>query len=410
MAVSYKRKRFSHLFIFSLIVCSIAITLSNGLVTLLSVDIASTFQIAEGVAIQLRTFNCLGELILGLVMGFLVLRLKHKLLLKSGLIVVILSAVGSFLSPNFLVFIFFSFIEGVGSIVVNIMVFTLIGDSFRLVPNAKIQAVGLTVASTLIFNFVGYPLTYFFTELGGWRSVFLFLVLPFSILGLALVSLGPVSKFNPEQLLKKELSFENLKRPSFSKPIIACLMGWLFFAASSSVGILAIAFYRLIFSLSTGNAVLIILGVSTVAFMGSFFVGRFGAKIGIKSLTIGAIAGTGVSTVLLFISPILSLAIFFNLLTAFFMGVTNTAYNCYSLDQIPAFRGTILSFCRLFFSIGSIIFPALGGYLLLSFSSISVLASYQIVGAVLGLALVFGALVLLFYGKEEYYTHTLKAD
>jgi predicted MFS family arabinose efflux permease len=395
----HKGKKASYLFILSLTVSSIAITSSNGLINLLSIDIASTFQIEEGVAIQLRTFNCLGELILGLIMGFLVLRLRHKLLLKSGLIIVTLSAVGSYLAPTFLVFLLFSFIEGVGSIIVNIMAFTLIGDSFKLIPNTKIQAVSWIVASTFLFSFIGNPLTNFFTQFGGWRSVYLYLVLPISILGLALVLLCPSTKFDSARPLKKELSLEKIKK-SFSKPVAACLIGWLFFAASSSVGILAIAFYRQHFSLSTDNAVLVMLAVSTVAFTGSFLVGRLG-KTRIKSLTIVAITGTGLSTALLFLSPSLSLALVFNLFTAFFIGITNSAYNCLTLDQIPELQGTMLSFCRLFFSVGNIIFPALAGYLLVLFSPISVLVSYQVVGVVLGSAIVFGASILLAFAKEK---------
>jgi len=56
----------NRLFLPSLTISAFVVAISNSLVTLLLSEIASTFQVNEGVAVQLRTANAVAEVVFGL--------------------------------------------------------------------------------------------------------------------------------------------------------------------------------------------------------------------------------------------------------------------------------------------------------------------------------------------------------
>ncbi len=387
------------LFISSLAVSSVAIAISNNLVSLLLVDIASTFQVNEGIAVQLRTVNAVAEIVLGLLMGFLALRYKHKSLLLTGLLLVAGAAIGSFFAPTLSLMLLFSFIEGSGSIMVTIMIFTLIGDSLPL--NKKSMVVGWITAAGFLYSFFGTPLTNSIADVGGWRYIFLLLMLPFSALGVVLVSMG--TPFHKSEVQRPALDrgnyLSNIKRVFMNKSAVSCLIGGLFFAGAP-VGVFAIAFYRQNFLLPREYAVYIMLGVASVCAVSSLVTGRLGSRFGSKSLTVAGAFGTGVFTLLLFFAPNLWITLAFNFLAAWFIAMANSAYPCLVLEQVPMSRSMLMSFYRIFMSMGGAIGPALGGSLLAIFSS-SIETGYRAVGIGLGIMPLVAGCILHFLAKKN---------
>jgi predicted MFS family arabinose efflux permease len=397
---TYKENPATIFLVFSLALSTFAVTCSNSLLVLFSVDIASTFAIQEGAVIQLKAINSMGELIFALMPSFIALRVKHKSMLNLGLILVAFSAIGSYFAATFYMYLFCSFIEGIGSIMVIITVFTLTGDYFHFNPKAKIQVVSIIVASSFLFSLVGLPITNLLAQNGGWRNSYLYFIFPIAIISLVLSIITQKKDLDCINFENKHVH-ANIKKTLFDKSILSCLMGWLLFAGTSMVGISAIAFYRQHFFLSPDLAVLIILAVSAINLSGTFTVGKFGKYLNIKLLTVAGMAGSGLSVIFLFLSPSLTIALIFNFTAAFFMSIATCSYNCLILDQLPELRRNVVSLSKLFFGMGTIIFTMIAGYALTMFSIVSTELGYRFVGVAIGLIVLIGALIILFYTKDR---------
>jgi predicted MFS family arabinose efflux permease len=391
----------NRLFLSSLAVSAFAVAISNGLMALLLLEISSTFQVNEGVAAQLRTVNAAAEVVFGLLMGFLAMRFRPKTLLLLGMFLVAVSAIGSFFSPNLSSMLFFSFIEGSGSIMVTIISLTLIGSYLPLSRKAK--AISLIIAAGFLVSFVGNPLINLFASMGSWRYVFSLLVLPVSVLGLFLDILSvPSSKSEmrlPAIVTGKYLS--HFKKVLLDKSATSCLIGALCFGVSSVVGVFAIAFYREQFLMSREHAVYVLITVALVLIAGSLAVGHIRNRISAKSLTVASILGTGIFSLMLFFAPNLWTALVFNFLAAFSLALASSAYPCLVLEQGSPSLGLMVSLYRMFYGIVCIIGPALAGGLLVLFSSNPIETGYHAVGTGLGVIIISAAGILYFFTENQ---------
>jgi MFS family permease len=186
-----EEKPLRRLFLPSLIVAISSVNASNSIIALLASDIAKTFfgssNPANVAAVgQLSTVNAAAEVVFALLLSVLVIRFRYKPLLLVGVIFVVVSAVGSFFAPTLLSLQLFYAAEGIGSVMVTVLAFTLIGDS--LSADKKTKAISYVRSVGPAIGLVGALLVVFIADFGGWRSDFLFFALPFSAGGLILAS------------------------------------------------------------------------------------------------------------------------------------------------------------------------------------------------------------------------------
>ena len=87
----------------------------------------------------------------------------------------------------------------------------------------------------------------------------------------------------------------------------------------------------------------------------------------------------------------LSLALYF--LGAWFFGVGVSAANSLTLEQVPEFRGTMMSLTSAAQSLGSALGAALGGLMLVWYD-------YLIMGSVLGALGIVAAIVFHFFSRD----------
>ena len=73
------------------------------IVSLLLIEVSLSFGVSVGVASQIKTVAFVVSVIMGLVVGGLSVKVRHKSLLVVGLVFLTISSVGCFLSPNFIV-------------------------------------------------------------------------------------------------------------------------------------------------------------------------------------------------------------------------------------------------------------------------------------------------------------------
>ncbi len=393
-------------FVPSLIVATFATSLSIPMLTLLTVDFARTFlgsadPASVGIAAQTSTINSAAEVVFALLMGFLAVRFKHKPLLLMGIVLVVISAVGNFFAPTLVFLQIFYAMEGIGTIMVNVMAFTMVGDT--LPPNKKAKAVSYVVAVISLATLVGLPAIGFITNVVGWRFVFIFLALPVSVAGLILAFLGLPSKPHEKQLPEagKNVYLNNFRQVFSNKSAASCLVGGIFGGASAA-GLFAIAFYRQQFFVPMGFAVETVLafavGIMLIAcsmyIVASLVVGRLVSKVGAKTLVVVGSLGGGVLLMLFFSMPNLWIALSIDMVHVWFAAAAFTSVQCLVLDQVPKSRGTMMSLSAMFATIGGVIGTALGGAMLVLF------VSYQAVGLALGAMGVAAAAVVYFFAKD----------
>ena len=361
------------MFVPSLAVAGFAASIPALMLTILTVDMASTFHVSVGVAAQLSTVNSTAQVVFALLMGVLAVRFNHKSLLLIGSLFVVASAIIGFFAPTLVLMqTVFVFVGG-GSVMVGIMSLTLVGEF--LPSHRKAKAVSYLFAIGSLASLVGNIVIGFLTNVGGWRSVFLLLVLPVSVAGLVLSFLSLPSKpAEPRNPVPKEGYVTSFKQVFSNRSAISCLVGGIVAAAGvGSFGIFAIAFYREHFLVSRDFTVAVMLAVSSVFIVAALVVGRLVNRVGAKNLAVGSLLLSGVFSVAFFLAPNLWVALGLNVIQAWFFAAGGTAYSCLILDQVPHSRGTMMSLNTVCGGVGGAIGVAIGGTLL-------VLISYQAVG------------------------------
>ncbi len=384
------------LFLPSLVIANFAVSLSIPIVTLLTVDIASTFQVPTGIAAQLSTANRLAEVVFVLIISFLAVRFKHKSLLLVGMSLVVLASIGSFFASSISALQFFFFVEGSGTSLVSIMSYTILGDTLPLRRKAK--AVSYIAAVSSLVSIIGTPIIGFVANIGGWRSIFPLLVLPVSVSALVLAFRGLQVK-SKEKSAGKDFGsyFQAFKRVLHNSSATACLVGGMLRSASALVPIFAVAFYRERFLIPRDLAVGIILVAAATYVIVSLITGRVVDRFGAKNLAVIGTIGTGVLVPFLFSMPNLWLAVTIDIVQICFSASSLVAFNCLALDQVPSTRSTMMSLKSLFASIGTSVVSAIGGVVLIFYN-------YTFVGILLGSFCFASAAVFYFFVKNPVYS------
>ncbi len=152
-SMTYQETRFRNRFFMLLLLLSMflmatfEVFLSNAMV-----NVASSLNVPVGTASQILTVGSFVGLIVGLIMGFLTVRFKHKSLFLLGIALFGLGALGTFFAQDFPSILFFSLFLGIGGAMGSIVVLSLIGDFLPL--EKKGIAMGLATGGSIIANLV----------------------------------------------------------------------------------------------------------------------------------------------------------------------------------------------------------------------------------------------------------------
>jgi predicted MFS family arabinose efflux permease len=150
-----------------------------------------------------------------------------------------------------------------------------------------------------------------------------------------------------------------------------------------------ISFFRERFLVSTGFASIIMLGGALCYTLGSLVSGRFANRYGRKLSTVLTALLAGIFTISFAYLPNLWLSLALIFLAAWFFGMGVSASNSLTLEQVPKFRGTMMSINSAAVSVGSALGAAIGGLEL-------VLFNYEVLGSTLGAMGVAAAIVFYF--------------
>ena len=377
------------LFLSSLAVSYFATFPLGVLVGLLLIDIASTFHVSVGAMGQISTISNVVAVIFGLFMSILSVRFKHKSLLIVGLLCVSISAFGCFLAPTLSLMQALYSLSGVGTAMVFPMTLTLIGEHFPLEKRAN--AVGWIMAAASLSYIVGAPVIGFIADIGGWRLVLLGFVIPVSVASLILAFLSlPSTSRRQQPAITKETYLRSFKQVLISMSATACLVGNILrTAAFMAILLYGISFFRQRFLVSTNLGIGIMLGAALCYTLGSLVAGRLANSFGRNPLTVlsSFLAGIFIISFVYLHNLWFSLAV--NFLGSWFSGMASSTANSLSLEQVPEFRGTMMSINSAAISLGGALGAAVGGSALDLFN-------YDALGLILGVMGLAAAVVFYF--------------
>jgi DHA1 family inner membrane transport protein len=384
-----KRSSRGRLFLPSLAFSHFAAGPLGVLVSLLLIDIGETFSVSEGVMGQINTLYSIVAVVIALLMGILSLRFKHKSLLLIGLGFISISALGCLVAPDFNMMLVSYSLSGLGWAMISPMGVTLIGEHFSLEKRAS--AVGWIIAGGALPFVIGAPIIASIACLGGWRLAIIGFVIPVLLASILLAFFGLPSISHSHKPTANGKTYQrSFKDVLSNRSAIACLIGNALRSASFvAILIYGASFFRQQFSVSVDSASIWMLGAASCYTIGSLVSGpvvnRFGRKTStaLTAFLAGIFAITYACVLNLWLSLVLSLA------SSWFFGMVTSAANSLTLEQVPEFRGTMMSMDTAAFNLGSALGTALGGLVLLSFD-------YEGLGIVLGVMGVAAALVFYF--------------
>lgn len=360
-------------------------TYPSSIVSSLSLlELGEAFGQPIGVIAQIRSIAFLVALFSALIIGALSVRIKPKTILLMGLLMLSISALGSGVSSNLLMLFSFFSLSGMGTAMVEPMISTIIGENFQLKNRAR--TLGLTAAAGgLSFIFGGYVVNYF-VSLGGWRAAFLGYAMLVPLTALFFSAKTIPSRESGPFMSKKLL--DAFRAILTNRSALGCLIGNLFASASvQGLYFYSFSFLRENFVLSPFLAASIYSLSSVFFFVGSYFSGKLVNRFGRKSVLVFCLFLISLSTIIYTNILLTSVSILFILIGHFFCALQYSSSNGLSLEQIPRFRGTMMSLNSSAMYVGYSLGTGLGGYVLL-------MTSWNFFGISLGLAAMISAIII----------------
>ena len=346
--------------------------------TLLLIEIGLTFGLPIGVTGQLSTAGSIASFVSALLMGVLSVRFKHKSLLMTGLLIYSLSLLGRGLAPNFILFLMFGVLGGLGGPMITPMTNTLVAKHLPLQKRTRVF--GLLVAAGSFSWVIGFIIIRFISDIGGWRFPFLVYALPFPFLGLLLAFKGLPSESGSSQTSSSTGSLiEGYKGVLSSRSADACLVcNALSWAVWSGFTLYGASFYRLQFLVSKGAVTYILMGAAMSFTLGALISSRFVNKFGRKPVTLVSAFTAGLFVLFTTIVSNLWVSLALCQTGYLLMGLRSTATTSLTIEQVPQFRGTMMSMNSASTSMSGVLGSGLGGLALLMYG-------YQALGPSLGL-------------------------
>lgn len=396
----------------------LAIFLVNSIGYFLSIvlmDIADSFQVTVGTATLLTTITRFCGLIVGLVMGILTLRFKHKSLFLLGIALFGIGILGSVVAVDFSFMLSFQFFLGIGGPMVGVLAYSLIGT--YLPVEKRGWAIGLIFSTIFVANVIVTPITGFMTALSGWRSALVWFIFPLSIACLVLGYIALPSETNknnsgdkissllvntviPEQVTteypdQKVNTLKAFRSILSDRSAIACITATALISIFALTPMYAPSFFRNHFSVSVSSVGLFSAAVAVSGIFGALMAGRAVNRVGRIPLIVISGFASGVANIIFTFVPNVWGSLAFWGISVFAVSITWASLYALVIEQVPIYRSSMISINQTFRYFGAIIGLSVSGLLLNIF-----LNNYQLLMLVYGSANIVLAVVVLLMAKD----------
>ncbi len=371
----------------SLLLSNYSIYPGTILTSILLVEIAETFDTSVGVVSQIRTLSSVLGFVTALAMGALSVRYGGRRLLAAGLLLLSLSCVGSAAAPSLVLLFALYSLNGVASNVVFPMLTSLVGEYYP--PEGRARVMGWIGASGGLSYMLGAPIIAYLASAGSWRLPFVAYAAAIPVAALALT----LWRLPATPVKADTVGISEGFRAIASKRSALAALGAVTLRAASTENIYfySFTFLREIHGASQVQVSLIYSVASFTFLLGSFFCGSFTDRMGVKGALVTAL---GVALLSQAAYPYLPVWLGASVIVVghFFFSLQYSAANTLVLEQVPEYRGSMMSMSSALSYLGYGIGTAVGGLAL----STAGWASLNTVMSVMGAA----ALLLYFYLVE----------
>jgi predicted MFS family arabinose efflux permease len=356
------------------------------LANFLLIEIADTYNLSLGVTNQIKTINNLVGIIVALLMGFLSVKFRHKVLLITGLMITTLSLVGCYFAPTFLTLAFFYGLGGFGASMTMPMSTALTG---QFVPRSeRSKSMRWLFALPAFLYVVGYQIANY---LGHWRNGFLYFALPATLFTMLMCFIGipkKETKSSDQDILS---GYKGIFR---SKSAVSSLIGtalgsgvWVIFLTLSA------SWYRQVYGVSRGDLAIIVALQALLYIAGALLSSRIILKVGLRNATIVSTLLLGLFSMIFFVKFPFTLLVITGGVYCFIGGLRISSAQGLCLIQLPELRGSMMSMVSVVGSLGGVITLSLGGYLLIAYG-------WQVMFPVIGVFGLLGGLIVYLYTQE----------
>jgi DHA1 family inner membrane transport protein len=361
----------------SLVVTRLALGVPYLAMSLLLIEIGATFGLSVGAAGQISTISSVVAFVGALLMGFLSMRFRHKHLLLVGMVIFTIALVGCSFSPLFSIMLVSYALVGLGGSMAIPMTYTMVGDLYPISRRASVM--GYVMAGASLAFLIGAPTITFVTGFGGWRTAFLAFVFPLVALGTVLSYFGIPSVVSGEEASAEGRGVgEGFREILLNRSAVACLLGTALNEATwQAILLYSISFLRQRFLVSAGFASTFIIGGALIYTIGSVVSGRIIDRFGRKRTTVATSVLAGAFTIIFLIVSDLWTSIALAYVACLFTGFRSSANTSLTLEQVPAYRGTMMSINSASWYIGTALGAGFGGLMLLWYD-------YNMLGVTLG--------------------------
>jgi DHA1 family inner membrane transport protein len=360
----------------SLFLSAVVTFIPQLITSLLLIEISQSFSIEVGLAGQVRTIAFISSLVFALLMGVLSVRFSHKSLLAVGLFLTSISAIGSFLSPTFTILLIAYSLSGIAMGIVRPMANAMVGSLFTAEQRPRVISY-LTVGGASAYLVGSLSIS----ALRDWQLAFAILVLPLALLNVGLV-LKSVPRLGRQDMQSKYMSA--LRSVLWNTSAMATLVSnALVFITWGVVLSYGASFFRQHFGLDASVVAYLYVPLSLAYILAGVLTGRIVHRVDRKVLTVISAVCHGACFVLFLNVPNLWISLIVWLLSSATSGMRYAAYNGIALEQVPEYRGTMMSLSQVTQDLGSFIGTGIGGAILVfaSYNILSVLGAASIIAA-----------------------------
>jgi predicted MFS family arabinose efflux permease len=288
--------------------------------------------------------------------------------------------------------ILFYTLIGPANSMVNPMSSTLVAENFP--KEKRTTALGWLIAGGSISFIIGAKIISTITGIGGWRLAFLAFMLPVSLVGLIFVNKFIPSKDTSQIRKDSKISFEAFRAVLYQRFSASCLIGTMFRMATFQLMLsYGVSFIRQQFAISRDISSLILTAIALSYTFGSLFAGKIVNIYGRKNVASIVLGIASVLLVIFLFSSNYWFAVSIYIILFWFFGMSVSAGQSLNLEQVPKFRGTMMSLTSAFSGVGSTLGSGLGGLILL-------LYNWGTLGVIFGLMGFVGTITMYFFASD----------
>jgi len=364
------------------------------IVSICLIEVALTFGVSVSLAGQIRSIGSILAIIAALAMGVMSVRYDYKTLLLVGLLINLVSALCCTFAPSFALFVICFAAMGLVTSLVTPMVFSYIGEFYP--SERRSQVVGTLASLRSVSYLVMVQLIGLVVGNWSWREAFLLLVVPMTFLGIVL-SLRVLPRVSSSKKVSEINILEGYRGVLASKSALACLLGNLMAGGAWVGGVVVynVTFLREAFLLSLSDASKVMSGMVVGVLVGNYLGGLLAKRLGTKRVIVASSFLTGVLIICYMNAPNIQLTVVIATVMSLAAGIILTCANTLLLDQVPRYRGTVLSVNSAAVQLGVALGAAFGGLILYFYS-------WGMMGVVFGAMHIIASIVYGLWAKDSY--------